>query len=85
MLTRSVEEITICWPSSSDFWGGPVQLLFCKKCRLSICGNGAVFKGIKTLGLIHVVSEVVQGVDVETVGGKLYILKIWFIEWSKSS
>ena len=42
-------------------------MLFCKIFRLSFCGSGEVFKAIKTLGLLHVVFKVVQGVDVETV------------------
>ena len=45
-------------------------MLFCKNVKLSICGSGEVFKVIKTLGLLHVVFKVVQGVDVETVGGE---------------
>ena len=46
-------------------------MLFCKIFRLSICGSGEIFKAIKTLDLLHVVFKVVQGVDVETVGGEM--------------
>ena len=67
MLTRSVKEFTICWPSSAGLQGGPVKMLFCKIFRLSICGSGEVFKAIKTLGLLYVVFKVVEGVGLALV------------------
>ena len=39
--------------------------------KISICVSGKVFKAIITLGLLHVVFKVVQGVNVETVGGEM--------------
>ena len=39
--------------------------------KISICGSGKVFKAIITLGFLHVVFKVVQGVDVETVDGEM--------------